>query len=323
MDRRQILRGFASAAAVAMPAIGPARAQLETLRVAVALRGGWSTAAPELGEKKGIFAKRGLKLEILNAEGSGEAMQALISGSVDVSVALGLGQIMGAFGKGAPVRVIGGCFTGANDILWYVPSASPIRKLTDATGKTIAYGATGSSTHIAALSALQEFKVDAKPVLTGSYTSTLTQVMSGQVDVGWLAPPVGLQFEEDGKIRIIGSGDQLAKFKDQTVRITAANLRALEQRKDAITRFLQGYRDTLEWMYTGDEGVRMFAEVMSHPVHISLRTRDQYFPYAQMSPDRVTGVDGIMEDAIKFKLLPGPLTREQLQTLVQILPPMK
>jgi NitT/TauT family transport system substrate-binding protein len=33
------------------------------------------------------------------------------------------------------------------------------------------------------------FGVTYKPVATGSPASTLTQVMSGQIDVGWTSPP--------------------------------------------------------------------------------------------------------------------------------------
>ena len=42
--------------------------------------------------------------------------------------------------------------------------------------------------------------------------------MSGQIDVGWSAPPFGLDQLDDGKIRIIASGNDASVFKGQTVR---------------------------------------------------------------------------------------------------------
>ena len=47
--------------------------------------------------------------------------------------------------------------------------------------------------------------------------------MSGQIDVGWAAPPFGLDQLDEGKIRIIASGNDAAVFKGQTVRLNIAN----------------------------------------------------------------------------------------------------
>ena len=52
-------------------------------------------------------------LEIVYTQGGGETQQAVISGSVDIGVAAGVMGVLGAFSKGAPVRVIGAETTGA------------------------------------------------------------------------------------------------------------------------------------------------------------------------------------------------------------------
>src|SRR3981081_1054420 len=118
----------------------------DTLKLAIGQRGNWENAAPELGQKAGFFAKQGLTLELLYTQGAGETLQAVISGSVDLGlgrVGLGLGVgtagVLGAFAKGAPVRAIANSMTGADDLFWYVPAASPIKTLKDASGKTNDY----------------------------------------------------------------------------------------------------------------------------------------------------------------------------------------
>src|SRR5450631_281250 len=58
----------------------------DTLKLAIGQRGNWENAAPELGQKVGIFAKHGLTLEILYTQGAGETLQAVISGSVDMGL---------------------------------------------------------------------------------------------------------------------------------------------------------------------------------------------------------------------------------------------
>ena len=47
--------------------------------------------------------------------------------------------------------------------------------------------------------------------------------MSGQIDVGWAAPPFGLDQLDKKEIRIIATGNDAAAFKGQTVRLNIAN----------------------------------------------------------------------------------------------------
>jgi NitT/TauT family transport system substrate-binding protein len=122
-------------------------------------------AAP--GERQRQESSHGLTLELLYA-GRRETLQAVISGSVDIGIGVGTDGVLGAFAKGAPVRAIANSMTGADDLFWYVPAASPIKSIKDAAGKTIAYSTTGSSTNLAVLAFIREFSVPAKPVATGS-----------------------------------------------------------------------------------------------------------------------------------------------------------
>jgi len=104
--------------------------------------------------------------------------------------------------QGAPIRIIGSEMIGAPDLYWYVPANSPIRKVEDFNGKTVAFSLTGSSSMRAAR-AHRQYKLTAKPTSTGNIAATITQTMTGQVDVGFGAAPFGLDLVEDGKIRII------------------------------------------------------------------------------------------------------------------------
>ena len=52
--------------------------------------------------------------------------------------------------------------------------------------------------------------------------------MSGQVDIGWAAPPFGLQEIKDGKIRIIARGSDVPSLRGQTVRVLIVNANALK-----------------------------------------------------------------------------------------------
>ena len=306
-------------AALALMLAVPAFAQ-DTLKLAIGQRGNWDTSVSEVGTRLGIFKKHNLVLEILYTQGGGETQQAVISGSVDIGVAAGVMGVLSAFSKGAPVRVIGAETTGAQDLFWYVPANSPVKSLKDTDGKTIAYSTNGSSTNGIVTAFVKQFDLKAKPVATGGPSSTLTQVMSGQVDVGWSAPPFGLDQLDDNKIRIIASGNDATVFKGQTVRLLIANAQFLQSKKAVVDRFMKAYRETVDAMYADPNALKLYADFVGITEAKAKRTRDDFFPKASIDPDKVVGLDSIVQDAVTFKFTAAPLTKEQLAELMQIPP---
>jgi NitT/TauT family transport system substrate-binding protein len=293
-----------------------ARAQ-ETLRVAVPQRGAWDAGIADLGARGGIFKKHGLNLEILYVQAGPESIQAVIGGSMDIATAAGVSAAVSTFAKGAPIRVIGSEMVGAPDLYWYVPANSPIRKIEDFNGKTVAYSLTGSSSHAGLLALIAQYKLTAKPTSTGNIAATITQTMSGQVDVGFGAAPFGLDLIEDGKARIIATGNDVASLRTRTVRVNLTNLNTLRNRRDALIRFNRAYEETVAWMYSDPAALKHYGEYSNLPEKIVLRVRS-LIPKESLSIARVEGVDQIMEDAVAAKFIPAPLTAEQVKELVQI-----
>ena len=315
-------RGLLIAAAVTLSVPGGARAQ-DQLKLAVGAPHNWENQPAALGQQAGIFKKHGLVLDLLFTQGSGETMQAVIAGSVDIGTGIGTYGAMGAFAKGAPVRAIGNATTGAHDLYWYVRADSPIRSIKDAAGKTIAFSTAGSSTNVIVLGLIKESGVALKPTATGSPANTLTAVMSGQIDIGWSSPPLGVEDLEQGKIRLVARGSDVASLRDQTVRVIIANANSLAQKKDAIRRFMEAYNETIDWMYAEDKALQLYAEAVKVPFAIAKRSRDEFYPKDNLRPNRLSGVEQAMVDAIARKFLPSPLSKEQLgQFFAYQLPPM-
>src|SRR4029077_17570791 len=127
-----------AAVALALSVIASAALADDAIKLAVGARGNWETAAAELGQNAGFFRKRGVALEILYTQGSGETQQVVISGSVGIGVGLGTTSVMAAFAKGAPLRVIGNASTGSSEF-WYVAANSPVQSMKDAGHKTIGF----------------------------------------------------------------------------------------------------------------------------------------------------------------------------------------
>src|SRR5437763_4169599 len=222
----------------------------ENLKVAIPQRGAWDAVIAELGQGGGIFMKHGLDLDSLYVLAGPESIQAVISGSMDIAAAAGVSAAVGTFAKGAPVRIIGSEMIGAPDLYWYVPASSPIKKIEDFNGKTVAFSLTGSSSHAALLALIAQYKLTAKPTSTGNIAATITQTMTGQVDVGFGAAPFGLDLLEDGKIRIIATGNDVVSLRTRTVRVNLTSVHNLQKRRDAIVRFNRAYQETDAGMYS-------------------------------------------------------------------------
>jgi NitT/TauT family transport system substrate-binding protein len=316
--RRNPLAGALAALALCAGATGASAD--DTLKLAVGQRGNWDTSVSEIGQLAGIFKKHGLVLEIVYTSGAGETQQAVISGSVDVGVAAGVMGVLGAFSKGAPVRVIGAETTGANDLFWYVKADSPIKSLKDTDGKTLAYSTNGSSTHGIVTAFMQEYQLKAIPTAMGSPSANLTAVMSGQVDVGWAAPPFGLDQLDRKQIRMIATGNDAAAFKGQTVRLLIANTQSLQEHKDAIGRYMRAYRETVDYMYGDPNALKLYADWLKISEAIAKRTRDDFFPKASVEPDTIVGLDTIVADAVALKFTAAPLSKAQLDDLIRIPP---
>ena len=292
----------------------------DTLKLAVGQRGLWDTSISDVGQRAGIFKKHGLTLELLYTQGAGETQQAVISGSVEIGVGVGIMGVLSAYSKNAPVRIIGAEITGAGDLFWYVKADSPIKTIQDFNGKTIAYSTNGSSTHGVVTAYIKQYGLTAaKATPTGGPPATMTAVMSGQVDVGWSAPPVGLDQLDKNEIRQIATGNDTL-FKGQTVRLLITNTQTLHGRKDAIERYMKAYRETIDWMYSDPAALKTYAEFAAITEAKAKRIRDGFFPKSSLSPDQITGLDLIVPDAVNLKFTAAPLSKEQLADLIRIPP---
>jgi NitT/TauT family transport system substrate-binding protein len=310
---RLVLLALAAIVATGAPAVAQ-----EKLRVSVPQRGLWDTGVSELGRRAGIFQNHGLDLDILFTSGGAESQQAVIGGSMDIATGVGVSGAIGAFAKGAPLRLIGSEMIGSPDLYWYVVPASPIRAVADIAGKSVGFSVTGSSSHAGLLEFARQNKLTVKPVSTGGMPATLTQVMTGQIDVGWAAVPFGIDALESGKIRLLARGYDVEALKGRTTRVNVTSLDMLGKRRDALERYMRAYRETIDWMYSDDPAVlRHYADYSGFPEQVVKRVRE-FIPKETIMPDRIMGMDEIISDAIKQRFLAQPLTTEQIAEFVRI-----
>lgn len=320
MNIKRRTLGAGVLAATALTAL-PARAE-EQLKLAVGQRGNWDTSVSELGQRMGFFKKRGLALEILYTAGGGETQQAVLSGSVDLGLATGLLGALGIASKNGPVRIISAETTGAADLFWYVPTASPLKTVADLAGKTVGFSAVGSSTNTVGLMMQAQSGVPFKLVGTGGLPATFTATMSNQIDVGWSAAPFGVDALQQNKIRLLFRGSDVKAAQAQTVRVNVTHASVLAKRHAAIEQYMQAYRETLDWMYSSPDAIKMYADFAGVTAEVATLTREQFFPKSALDPDHISGLESVMEDGVKLKYLAAPLTQHQLETAVQLQKPV-
>ncbi len=308
------------AVVLAVLVAGPAFAQ-DQLKIAIGQINNWENQPPTLGQDAGFFAKHNLKLEAVGTQGAGETIQAVISGSADLGAGVGVAGVMRAFSKGAPVRILLPAFTGTGDLYWYVKADSPIKSLKDTTDKhTIAFSTSGSSSNNIVVAFGQELGAKAKPTATGGQPGTLTSVMSGQIDIGWAAPPFGVKELKEGQIRIIARGSDVPSLRGQTVRVIIVNADAWKNKKDAILRFAKGYREAVDWMYADPKALSTYAQKIKADEGLLKEALAEFHPKSAMQTDKMADLDGAVADAVKLKFLDKPLTKEQLAEFLQIPP---
>ena len=321
----QNLKRLATAFGLLLPlafAGQPAFAE-DTLKIAIGQINNWENQAPTLGQEAGIFKKHGLVIEATGTQGTGETIQPVIAGSADLGAGVGAAAAMRAFSKGAPVRILAPMFTGTGDLYWYVKSDSKIQSIKDWTPETtVAYSTSGSSSNNIVVAFMSELGAKGKPTATGGPPATLTAVMSGQVDVGWAAPPFGLQEMKEGKIRIVARGSDVPSLRGQTVRLLIVNANSLKTKHDAVMRFMDAYREAVDWMYSDPKAVEMYSQKIHRPVDLLKESMDKFQPKETLQTDEFKDLDGAVRDAVILKFLDKPLTKEQLAELIQI-PPRK
>jgi NitT/TauT family transport system substrate-binding protein len=290
----------------------------DKMKLAVGQCGNWDSSPVELGVRIGAYAKYGIEVEALCTQGTGETQQAVIAGSPDIGIGVGTLGALGAFAKGAPIRIVSGSATGNADF-WIVKADSPLKSIKDATGaNTIAYSSNGSSTHSVVLGFIRELGLQATPIATGGPAAAITLLMSGQVDIGWSSPPLGFDLLDEGKIRVFARANDVPRLRGQTVRVNIANADSLKTRRDAHVRFMQGFRETIDWMYSDPQALAAYAAYRKTSIANAKRLRDEFFAKAALDPDTVKGLAQLMVEAVNFKYQPLPLTPAQVAELVQV-----
>ncbi len=318
MTRRNLL---SLAVAGSLAAAVPFGAQAaEEVVVAVGQKGNWDTMVTQQGVEQGYFRDEGLDVKIIWTRGGAETLQAVITNSAQFAFANGLLGVLGAYAKGAPVRIVSAEMTGAPDLFWYAKADSPINSMKDAGGKTMGFSRPGSSTNLVALELAKHAGVKPKLTPTGGISDTRTQVLSGQIDMGWSVPPFNLDLVRKGEIKIVARGSDAPSLAKQTIRVNVVNADFLKNHRETVEKFQRAYAKALNFMYENqDEAIKFFAKFNKLDMDTA-KAAIAFFPRAALAMKPVAGLDTSMKQAVEYKKLDKPLSDDQVKQLLQLLP---
>ncbi|MCC6609879.1 MAG: ABC transporter substrate-binding protein [Burkholderiales bacterium] len=304
-----------SVAVLAAPGIAHA---LDKVKAAGSQRNFWDTTVFYFAdEATGVFKNAGIELEVLWTQGGSDCQQSVVTGSMDVCMHTGILGAIAGWAKGAPIAIISATSTGAGDLWWYTKADTAIRSIKDTNGKTVAFSRPGSSTNLLISSIVAAADATPKLVSTGGPSATLTQVMSGQIDVGWSAGIFAADLLGQGKIRRIASGNDAPGVATQTIRVNIAGTEFLKSRLDVAKRFMAAYREAVDWAYTNPKALEMYAAANKSTVEVARTVRDQMYPRSSMVTKPIGNVELSIRQAIADKMLSGPLSPEQIREMLR------
>jgi len=291
----------------------------EKLKVAIPQRGFWNSSFVDFGLREGLFKKAGLEIEVFWTHGGSETVQAAISGSVDVAMATGTLGVVGAYFKGAPIRIITAESTGVYEAYWYVKADSPIKTIKDLSGKTIGYSRPGSSTNLMVLNLLKENNLTAKPTSTGGLPATRTQVMTGQIDVGWAVAPFGVKEITEGKIRVVVKAGDIKGMQGQTIRVNIANLNSLKTKREAITKFVQVLAQSIDWAYSNPKVYQYYAEIAKVTPAVAKKAVEDFYPKSMFQLGEIKALQKTLDEALQYKRIKEKKTVKDAAGMIDIL----
>jgi NitT/TauT family transport system substrate-binding protein len=277
---RSHLHSLAAAVAIMILGLFPRTASSEdVVKVAKSVPNPLAFAVLDIGNDAGIWAKHGLKLEIMNSSGDAKMQQAMVAGEIDFG--LGSGPGMGFLAKGVPATVVGVIANRPLSMGLVIGKNSKARTVADIKGTKIGVSTNASLSFWLArkLSELQGWGPNGvQTVPLGALPSNIAALQAGQVEGFVISASVGHQLQRKGEGRLLFRfGDYIGKFYTH---VLFASNRIIEKNPDLVKRFVQGWSDTVKYMKDNKaDTVRLAKKVTGYDDDIQ---SDEYDDVMQM-----------------------------------------
>jgi NitT/TauT family transport system substrate-binding protein len=208
------------------------------------------TAALWGGIKAGIFAERGLVVEVLPAQGGAQAIPALINGDIDFAI----GQPFGPFRadlQDLGVVMIGNyasSYADGDDINAVVASAqSGITRPAELAGRRVAVNSLGAAGDVTIMAAVEQDGGDPTTIqfVEVAFPDAPAQLEAGNIDAAWVPEPFVTQLRGRGDVLVVEPYQAVIPGLATLTTITMAERVAGDAQ--LIADFSAAMEETLQW----------------------------------------------------------------------------
>lgn len=210
--------------------------------------------------ESGMFQKYGLDPEIIFLDSGTIAVQAMLSGEIQLGL-LGATAAITSNLHGSDIKVIAGMI---NSLTYILMSDSKITRPEQLKGGKIAISRFGSLSDFGARLALKRLNVPLTDVtllqLGGGQTSRLAALKSGVVQAAIFAPPITRVAREQGYYPMLDMMKERLEYAGSAIAASGAFLR---EKPDVAARFMRAYVAGIHYAKTHkDESMRITARYM-------------------------------------------------------------
>ena len=303
------LHSLTAALAVAAIALLPRMASAEdVVKVSKSVPNPLAFAVLDVGNDAGIWAKHGIKLEIMNSSGDAKMQQAMVAGEIDFG--LGSGPGIGFLAKGVPATVVGVIANQPLSMGLVIGKNSKSKTVADIKGTKIGVSTNASLSYWLArkLSELQGWGPNGvQTVPLGALPSNIAALQANQVEGFVISASVGhqLQRKNEGRL-LLRFGDYIGKFYTHVI---FASNSVIQKNPDLVKRFVQGWSDTVKYMKENKaDTVRFAKKVTGYDDDIQSDEYDDVMP--MMSVDMK--FDKESSDVVAESLIDLQISKEKI-----------
>ena len=241
LSRREVLRQASSAALMTVPLARPVRAAAR-LDVKIAnAAGALNLTMAELMRQQRFLESFDLAPEMMTVADGTKILGGVVSGSVDVSMASGFGQVFPAVEHGAPIKILaGGALLPA---LALFSSKPDVKTLQDLAGKTIGTGSVGALVYQLTAALLQKYGVDTTKIRfvnVGSSADIFRAVAAGTVD-GGMADVTLIDVAAEHHVHLLQHGNLSSELPEFTYQGAWTSDRKIKTERETLVRTLAAY----------------------------------------------------------------------------------
>jgi NitT/TauT family transport system substrate-binding protein len=226
--------------------VGWLPAVAQPLRVGKSAPTVYSYALLEAGIAQGIFARHGVELTSTAFGGSGQLLQAMTAGALDI--ALDTGPDMAMVAKGVPMKAVAPLAGPPLELVIVARDGGAVHSIADLHGQRLTVSGLQTMTGWLAreLSRTEGWGKDGiilQPV--PSPVTAVAMLRAGQIDAVTVDLTSGLKVEQGGFGHIlVRHGDRVRHFHMQVI---FASDRMIAEQPDKLRGFLAGWFETVAW----------------------------------------------------------------------------